>query len=93
MKNLLDIFKSLFSCQKYSHLCSKKHDANLTTLEKVKYTLHHLVCFTCRRLSKQLDSINRACNALNPDEQLKGKCLSKEAKEKIQAAMEIEKNA
>jgi len=92
MKNITKNILQLFSCQKYSHLCSKGMDCNLSFSEKIKHRFHHLICFTCRRFSKQLNAIDAGCHALNPDEHLKHKCLSPETKNKIKSAIELEKN-
>ena len=83
MRGILSEIKSFLSCRDYSKGSSKKRDSKLGKYDLAKYYFHHVICFTCRRFSKQLDSIDQACCVLKESEPFLDQSLSEEVKAKI----------
>jgi Cdc6-like AAA superfamily ATPase len=82
-KSYLQSFTSFFSCKEYTKYCCKKEVTSLTFSEKLAHRFHHLICYTCRRFSKQISSLNCACKYITTEGSLGEKKLSEETKKKI----------
>ena len=52
------------SCEKYAESASRRLDQDLSLHEKLRYLFHHVICFYCRRFSKQLSFLNQALEKL-----------------------------
>ncbi len=96
MSTLIKKFKLIFSCKDYSEACCKSRDQKLGLVERFRFSVHHVLCFTCRRFSKQLDILDSACRNLYSKNEFDGmknsKKLSDSAKLKISSALAEEKN-
>lgn len=91
--SFFSIVKSYLSCKHYTEMCCKSRDQNLTTFEKSKYYFHHILCFTCRRFSRQVEMIDKVCERLVDCDSSESTKLSEEAKSKISEVLvsEVEK--
>jgi hypothetical protein len=82
-KSYFRSFTSFFSCKEYTKYCCKKEVTPLTFTEKLAHLFHHVICFTCRRFSKQISALDCACKHLTKESSLGEKKLSEDAKKKI----------
>lgn len=78
--------KSFLCCKEYSKLCCLDKDSKLSLMSKIAKSFHHLLCFTCRRFSKQIIVIDGACKNLLEKESDSCK-LSEDAKTRIKSLM------
>lgn len=62
---------SWLSCKKYSQRSSRRIDGELTLSEKPGYWFHHLICYTCRRMTRHFGIIDSASRCL-------GNCIEEE---------------
>ncbi len=86
IKNLIS---NMLSCKEYTKLCCKSEVENLSFFERLCVKFHHIICFTCRRFSKQIDFLNSACKKVMNENSLQEEVtLSDSAKERIKNKLE-----
>lgn len=84
---------SWLSCKKYSQRSSRRIDGELKPFELPGYWFHHLICFTCRRMTRHFGIIDSASKCLGHciEEELSasdGETLSQDKSKEIQAMLE-----
>ena len=73
--------KSLFSCEEFSKRLSRSKDEELCFSNKFKLWFHYLLCFYCRRFSRQLDLIHKGAENIDEINAVRG--ISASSKESI----------
>lgn len=75
----------MLTCKDASRLQSQSQDRPLRLAERLALRLHLLICENCRRFTRQLDLIRRACQQVKEAEKggADDKALSPEAKARI----------
>ncbi len=88
--NKESLWKSLFCCEEYAKRSSTCCDGKLCIIPRIMHFIHGLICFTCRRFSSQIRTVDGACKKVLEGEISKSCCMSKEAKERIKKELERE---
>ncbi len=81
------------SCKRYSQRSSRKLDGQLSLVELPGYWFHHVICYTCRRMTRHFGFIDSVSQCLGDcmEEELSapgGDTLSPEKSRQIQAMLE-----
>ena len=88
------IADSWLSCRKYAERASQSLDHPLTFGESVKFRIHHILCFTCRRFRRQILEVEKGLGQLAASAQREspseGPCLSEQARCRMEAALRNE---
>ena len=69
---------------------SKGCDQQLCLADKASYWFHYFLCFTCRRVNRQIRLIQAEAPKLCACNKLKNSCLSDEAKTRIKDKVGME---
>ena len=76
------------SCHRATELLSKRHDAPLTSRERLALRIHLLLCTWCRRYGNQITVLHEALRLRAADGEPAGPSLSPEARKRIRAALD-----
>lgn len=81
--------RAMPSCKDISALISQSMDQRLSLMKRLSIRLHVSMCSLCRRYEKQLRLLREAADRYaDPDENEVEQSLSREAKERLQKAIE-----
>ena len=80
----------MLRCRDIAKLLSDSLEKDLPWLQRVEIRMHLMICYVCRRYWKQLRFLHGCMRRYYEEEHTCEKCLSQEAKERIQNAIDEE---